>query len=351
MDSHGLMDYAAVNLTNVDRLDPPALEALEKYVAAGGGAAFFLGDRCEPKYFSDVLYRDGKGLFPVPLLRQAELLVDRLEPAPDVQVGPHFIFRVFAADRNTFLQTVSVGRYFAVPDGWRPPADSTVRVVARLRNGAPLVVERAFGKGRVVAFLTTAAPTWNNWARNPSFVVAVQDLQAYLAERPGSGESRLVGSPLEFHLDSAAYQPQIRFTTPQTGAGAVSAVEATPTPQGTLNASLGDTDLSGFYEARLARTDGTTETRRYAVNVDAAEGDLAALGAPQLAARLEGIKYQYHQATAFRSTAGELAVYNLGETLLYGLVFLLLAEQVLAWSTSYHPPRSHASATAHGGAA
>ena len=34
----------------------------------------------------------------------------------------------------------------------------------------PLVVERRFGKGRVVAFLTTAAPTWNNWARvNPSF--------------------------------------------------------------------------------------------------------------------------------------------------------------------------------------
>ncbi len=44
----------------------------------------------------------------------------------------------------------------------------------------------SFGKGRVVAFLTTAAPTWNNWARNPSFVVAMQDLQAYLSQRPGA---------------------------------------------------------------------------------------------------------------------------------------------------------------------
>ena len=81
-------------------------------MAAGGGVAFFLGERCDVKFFNDVLYRDGKGLFPVPLARQAELLVDRLEPAPDVQVEPHFIFRVFAGKRNTFLQTVAVRAVF-----------------------------------------------------------------------------------------------------------------------------------------------------------------------------------------------------------------------------------------------
>ncbi len=132
---------------------------------------------------------------------------------PTFRSSRHFIFRVFAGKRNTFLQTVAVERYFAVPEGWRPPPDSTVRVAARLRNGAPLVVERSFGKGRVMAFLTTAAPAWNNWARNPSFVVVVQDLQAYLSQRPGDEEqSRLVGSPLELRLDPAVYQPQVRFT-------------------------------------------------------------------------------------------------------------------------------------------
>ena len=138
------------------------------------------------KFFNDVLYRDGKGLFPVPLVGQRELPVDRLEPAPDVQIDGHFIFRVFAATQNALLQAVTVERYFAAPDGWRPPRNSSVRVAAHLRNGAPLVVGRQFGKGRVMAFLTTAAPTWNNWARNPSFVVAMQDLQAYLSERPGA---------------------------------------------------------------------------------------------------------------------------------------------------------------------
>jgi hypothetical protein len=332
-----LSSYVAVNLANIERLDASAVQSLEKYVADGGGAVFFLGERTEPKYFNDVLYRDGKGLFPVPLAHPAELSIDRLEPAPDVQAEKHFIFRIFAGKRNSFLQTVTVERYFALPQGWRPPPDSTLSVVASLRNGAPLVVERRFGKGRVVAFLTTAAPTWNNWARNPSFVVVAQDLQAYLSQRPDEAESRLVGSPLVLRLDPAVYQPHVRFTTPETGAGATVALDASLSRDGSLVATLADTELSGFYEAQLTRIDGATERRRYALNVEPAEGDLSALGPEQLAARLEGAKYQYDQAAAFQSTAGELAGYNLGETILYGLILLLLAEQILAWSAGYHP--------------
>ncbi len=92
-----LAEYAAVNLADIERLDPLAVESLEKYVTAGGGLAFFLGERCDVKFFNDVLYRGGKGLFPLPLSHVAELPVDRLEPAPDIQVEPHFIFRVFGA--------------------------------------------------------------------------------------------------------------------------------------------------------------------------------------------------------------------------------------------------------------
>ena len=140
------------------------------------------------------------------------MLVDRLEPAPDVQVEPHFIFRVLAGKRNSFLQTVAVERYFAVPEGWRPPPDSTVRVMPGSATARRWPSSGSFGKGRVVAFLTTAAPAWNNWARNPSFVVVVQDLEAYLSQGPAEGRSLLVGSPLELRLDPAAYQPQVRFT-------------------------------------------------------------------------------------------------------------------------------------------
>jgi hypothetical protein len=348
-----LSDYRAINLANVDRLESSAVAALEQYVAAGGGVAFFLGERCDVKFFNDVLYKNGKGLFPVPLRHQAELLLDRLEPAPDLQPDRHFIFRSFAGKLTSFLQTVAVRRYFAVPEGWRPPSSSTVRVAAHLRNGAPLIVERTFGKGHVVAFLTTAAPTWNNWAGNPTFVVTMLELQAYLSQQSTDDRSRLVGSPLTLRMDAKTYgtkESEVRFTLPDDASVPITQVTAIRAPDGTLAASLFNTDCSGFYEAQLTRVDGVLETRRFAVNVDPEEGDLAALDGEQLAQRLEGVKYRYDRASLFQLAASDLAGYNLGEIILYALVLLLIGEQILAWSASYHLAR-RAEPQAQGGAA
>jgi hypothetical protein len=335
--------FAAIFLTNVERLDASAIDALEKYVAAGGGVAFFLGDRCDPKYFNEVLYRNGTGIFPAPLGRKVELVVDRLEPAPDVQAGQHFIFRVFGEKRNSFLQTVTVARYFALLEGWHPPADRSIRVAANLRNSAPLVVERNFGRGRAMAFLTTAGPAWNNWAQNPSYVVVIQDMVAYLSQRAGRERSRLVGSPLELTLDPTVYQPQIRFNTPRQGDAGSLAVNAVPNVDGALKASLTSTDWSGFYEAQLVKMNGATETRRYAMNVDSREGDLAVITGQELAVALGGVPYKFEQASAFQLAVADIAGNNLAETILYLLVALLIVEQILAWSASYHPARRSAS--------
>jgi hypothetical protein len=237
-----------------------------------------------------------------------------------------------------------------VPEGWRPSSNSTVRVAAQLRNGAPLIVEHRFGKGRVLAFLTTAAPIWNNWAGNPSFLVVMQDLAVYLTQRPAAGESRLAGAPLTLNLDPKVSRPEVQFTVPkETGSRAVT-VNAARGTDGTLTASLFDTDRSGYYEAQLARADNSVETRRYAMNVDPAEGNLAACDGGQLAKRLKDVKYQYEQAATFQSSSSELAGYNLGEAILYTLVLLLIGEQILAWSATYHPHQS-AAAQAQGGAA
>jgi hypothetical protein len=86
------------------------------------------------------------------------------------------------------------------------------------------------------------------------------------------------------------------------------------------------------------------------MNVNPAEGDLAALDGQHLASGLQGVKYQFEQAAVFQSTTGELAGYNLGEAVLYALVLLLIGEQVLAWSASYHLHRRDVP-RAQGGAA
>jgi len=333
-----LDQFHAIYLLNLERLDQSAIDALEKYVRAGGGVGIFLGPRSSSRFLNDSLYRDGKGLFPVPVTGQAELLVDRLQKTADLEVSDHPIFNVLAGKRNSFISTVGIHRYFAVPEAWKPQVDEKLQVIAKLRNGEPLAVERSFGEGRVVSFLTTAAPTWNNWARNnPSFVVAMLEMQAFLARRPADTVPA-VGAPLVFQLDPSQYEPAIRLTTPETNAPPVT-TSAARGSDGTLSATLGGTETSGVYQVKLTRKDGGEEMRDYAVNVEPEEGDLKTIDSTHLAARLEGVAYKFEQAAAFQSAPGETAGYNLSDSLLYLLVLLLLGEQVLAWSASYHPSK------------
>jgi len=351
-----LDQFRAVYLLNIERLDRSAIEALEEYIAGGGGLGVFLGPRSNADFFNAELYRDGEGFFPLPLVGEEVLLVDRVRKAPDLEVAEHPIFRVFSGSRNSFISTVAISRYFSVPRRaeWPAEADSTTRVIASLRNGAPLVLEREFGKGRVVVFLTTAAPEWNNWARNnPSFVVAMLDMQAFLSRTPQADESYPVGRPLTLRLDPARYANQVRFETPHAGSLPVAVVDAVPDGDGRVAAAFTDTLASGIYRATLARKDGTEEVRGFAYNVEGGEGDLNTVTATELAASLDGVAYNYDRAATFGDTADDLAGYQGGEVVFYWLlcaiVLLLIGEQLLAYSTGYHPPSSFQDVSVKGG--
>jgi hypothetical protein len=372
---HALDQFRAIYLMNIERLDAAEISALEAYVKAGGGLAIFLGEKSRADFINSSLYRGGEGLFPLPLAGPEELIVDRLEKAPDIEISEHPIFAVFAGERNSFLSAVTINRYFAAEKGWSPAPDSGTTVIARLRNKAPLVVEHKYGDGRVVAFLTKASPletslgSWNNWARgNPSFVVAMLELQSYLAASRGADATRLVGVPLSVPVDGKQFAPQVRFLLPRELGGASLSVDATtankkpgetekppdtaplavpgvppeaagvsPKPPSEQVAVLNETDASGIYEARLTKLDGTELVERFALNVVPEEGDLKKLSSETLAARLEGVRYEYHEAQDINYNPQQLAGFNLAESLLFVLVAILLAEQVLAYACSYHP--------------
>ncbi len=365
---HPLDHFATIYLLNIDRLDAAEIAALEEFVRQGGGLGIFLGERSRVAFLNDSLYRGGEGLMPLPLSGPEELVVDRLEKAPDIEVADHPIFAVFAGERNSFLGSVTINRYFGAEKHWQPEPNSTTRVIARLRNKAPLAVEKQFGDGRVVAFLTKASPldtelgSWNNWARgNPSFVVAMLELQSYLSAPSNPDLLRLVGTPLTVPVDTAVFAPQVRFMMPRELGGATLTVDATSQApsdkhaQGKEAASdsqegieriavLSETDSSGLYEARLVKLDGGEVIERFALNVVPEEGDLRKLDSRTLASELEGLRYEYYDAQDIDYNPQQLAGFNLGQSLLYVLIVVLLAEQVLAYVCSYHPKPTEARA-------
>jgi uncharacterized membrane protein len=345
-----LAEFATIFLLNVPHLDATEIETLENFVRAGGGLGIFLGEAVDGRFYTEDLYQAGSGLFPCPIVRSTDLLATSEAHAPDVQTSDHPVFKMFRELRRNPLDDVRIQRYFDIPADWQPDKQSTVQVIARLRNGAPLIVERRFGAGRVVAVLTKASGfktrefgSWNNWAKTYSYLPTMVLLQSYLEAGRQSNDSRLVDRPIELDLPAAEYAAKAEFIPPQNAVEGPLTVAATKAAE-QLKFNFTDTARSGFYSVVLQSVTGQKSTRRYAYNVAPGEGDLHLLDGPQLAARLEGLKYEFHRAEDLSYSPESLAGVELGDKLFYALIVLLLAEQAMAYATSFHPARRRAAA-------
>jgi hypothetical protein len=342
--------YSAIYLLDVSRLDGRAAETLENYVQGGGGIAIFAGPTVNTGYYNQFLYKDGKGLLPAPLGLDVALPPALDASQPDLELLNHPIFSFFHSETNPLIRGVKVDRFRKVPEGWKSSSDQAVEVIARLRDKSPLIVEKKLGQGEVIEVLTTLEPQWNDWAKNPSFVVVALKMQSYLASAKRLDDSRLVGTPLDLRIESGKYLPDVSFVVPAEKTGSRNRIEhnAAPAEAGstTLIASLGrkrlegryvsETDRPGVYEAWTKSTKGETEVRRWALNVDPDEGDLTPIESTELLTRLDPVKVAFHLADQYQQDEVTPAGYNLSTLVLCTLVLLLVAEQLFAYSASYH---------------
>jgi hypothetical protein len=342
--SKELSDQAAIVLMDVATLQDDELAALEKYAENGGGVAWFVGSQTNRDFYNERLYRDGAGVFPVPLALPTQLLDSRHDTTADVVVGDHTLFRALAGRRNGFLPLVTVDYYYALADDWTAPTDGTVNVLARLRNGAPLVVDKKFGKGRVVAQLTklstgnTPLGRWTNWSLNPVFPVLANELVAYLAAGQQNSSIQLVGDDLVVRVPEEKYDPAFRFLLPGDGTARPELPIDATADAGQLTAKLENVRTSGIYEVQLQPSEGPPERRVFAFNVPSGEGDLHITSREDLTQQLAGVDFQLHDAAAMSIDQQQLAGMQLGDALLGTLIVVLLVEQVLSYIASFHAP-------------
>ena len=259
----------------------------------------------------------------------------------------HPIFSVFAGERNSFSEhgddrpLLRRRQRIGLPE-----PDSTTQVIARLRNKAPLVVEqpvrRRPRRGVPDEGLAARDPlgSWNNWGRNnPSFVVAMLEMQSYLSAARHPDTDALVGTPLAVPLDVRALFAAGPIHS-AARAGRRRACRSTPRRREARAhaAMLSDTDASGVYEAQLTTTDGSAAGRAFRPQRRAGrrrpeEARRDATGRP---ARRRALRIPRGAATS-TTTPGSWPASNLGDSLLVILIAILLAEQVLAYACSYHP--------------
>jgi hypothetical protein len=332
-----LARFDCVWLLDVERLDAAEVAALEAYARAGGGVVFFAGPRTRADNVNRTLFRDGEGIYPVPLAGAVDLLPTpaAATPVPDVIVEEHPVVTVLAGQRNPLVEMVRIDRFLAVERGF-DEARAGVRRLLSLRTGQPLVVERSFGDGLVMAVLTTAAPAWNNWARgNPSWVVVLLEMESHLARARRRAENLTVGDPVAVRLEPGVDEIDVDFLVPPDGA--VVRQSAAGGSAAGLESRLPAAAVPGVYEARWKRLDGTERTRLRAVNVDPAEGRLERVGRDRLARGLADVPFRYDRTDALDTATGSLGGTSLVVPLLLVLVGVLIIEQFVAYTAGYHP--------------
>ncbi len=356
-----LDEFQSIFLLNVSDMPDDALAPLEDYVRSGGGLTWFLGDVIRPTFYISKLYADGDGLFPVRLsVVSAQTNSSALEGGPDTAFADHPAFQVFQGQENPFTELTRVFEYFPVAEDWEKDDQrrgDSVQTIARLTNRDPIAFSSTYGTGQVVTFLTSCGPRWNNWARYPSFVAMMLDLEKFIARRDRVLERRIVGEPIDLTIDPNQFLDEIEITGPDATGNAVTRLKAAPPrkangesgqPDGTssggsatiaeqLKATFRDTDTPGIYQVRLLDQNQSPTDRWITFNVPVAESELELAPTELIRKQIgDNLDVQIQEPGEFAWIAGRDAGQEVRLWLLIALVVFLFGEQLLGYRLSFH---------------
>jgi hypothetical protein len=315
----------------------------------------------QPAFYSDVLYKKGAGLFPTPLgSAPRNLPRDPSQNAgPDIQPTQHPLMTILNGEGRLFLDLIFVNAFYPVDEQWLVetlPEATHISTIAMLRTRQPLMLEHAFGKGRIVTCFTSAGPLltpdglpWTNWANGPaapSYAVFQLDLAKSITRRDQALLRRTVGEPIEQTFSRTAFADDVEFVSPDSHVTQIKAVAVTPSPDSEttessglapLTATFRDTDAPGVYAVRLTASGGQPQEQLIAYNVPAAEGDLKLVSDAELVAAVGRVEHLTIQAPGtFDWIRSEAPGEDIRWSLLMLLVCVIIGEQALAYRLSYH---------------
>jgi len=350
-----LSAYDAVFLCNVAPPREAAIGALQACVQHGGGLVFFLGSEVgDPGEYNRAWFRDGAGLLPLPLER---LVVPSGRPAGVglFRTQAHPVTGMFPADAEALSEYVHFWRYYRCAEPAGSGADlggdaRSTRILARYADAetTPALVERAFGRGRVLLFTSTVDLDWNDWPRavDGSYLVTLLETVQYAARRSEHPVEFVGGQPLTLALPLEEFEPGALFKSPRYPDEPAVVASARPpepaTAEAVVLAGPRATHL-GTYFVELTSRAGRAETRPLCVNLEPGESDLAAATLSELDGALAGVPHEYLAAAEDFLRVAAQTRRELWPLVLMLLVATLVGEQTLAWW--FGTPRATAAGT------
>lgn len=249
-------------LANVAGLTPTRVAELEELVAAGTGLMLFVGDQLDVEEFNRLLDRDGKGLLPARLVqfRDAEVTGLVLEPLADSPIA------MLGKLTPEALSRVRPKRFADVQLSEGDQA--AVRVLARWNDPqqSPALVEKQFGKGRVLLWTVTADRAWSDWPVEASFVLAMRLAAQGIAAQAETGANLICGEPIIRALDPQLAPQEFTLATPDSADELTLPVDRTDPQRPRLFAS--QTHAAGFYTAHWDESAADLRCDSFAINAE-----------------------------------------------------------------------------------
>ncbi len=170
--------YDVVMLLNVSAPSSDVAQKLEAFVQGGGGVFLAMGARVEVEPWNLAL----AGVLP----RKLRVIKTAVEPgATDLTTraaklsslqSAHPVLSPFTGRAREGLLSTRFYRYAL----FEPVSTGEVEVLATLDDGAPVLLARRIGKGRVLAFGSTVDRDWSDFPIRTSFLPFMQRAAAWL---------------------------------------------------------------------------------------------------------------------------------------------------------------------------
>ncbi|MFN0080792.1 MAG: BatA domain-containing protein [Prosthecobacter sp.] len=274
-----LRQQEVIIMADVDRLQGRAMSDIDKFVKDGGGLLVFAGPECDLDWYNREFHRKGQGLYPAAIKGQSRAEADAAPARILMQRFTHPAALYFNDARGGRLQDAEFRHWFEFTPGGQasslttdtrassPPA---MQRIFNLDRNVPLMVEKKYGRGRVIAAATTANAEWSNLPLQPFFVPLMQRLTTYLATEGSAPAWQLVGTPIRLSLEKTDLTAEFTLRDPT---GQTQTLK--PAKEGeTVFLQSSAIAQPGIFQ--LQRT-GSDKPTLHAFNVDGTESDLKPL--------------------------------------------------------------------------
>lgn len=340
-----LADYRAVVIVTPGVIDASEIDRLQGYVAVGGGVWLTLDGSVDAERFNALWHDEGEGLVPLAVdeLTSAGRDADISDsPEEGIAIHPpgadHPATRNLANTTQLDIDKARLARHWMLAE----PAESNEEALSVLlasERGDPLVVERYFGRGRVILQTFPLQLGWSNLPVRKAFVAMVHDWLDYLAA-PLEGRHNLtagtpiVAQPPASEGDTLSTEVTAQLTIP-------SGEEIALVPRGDLAAPVfryTQTTLPGLYQVEFG--EGASEKRNltYHTARSLEESRLQPISATdqELLTEDYNVRFNDQLESEVTETSGSDQLAPFWWMLLAGLIGLLVIESILASRISWN---------------